>query len=98
MSIRAKGTSISPRLRSMARLTEQDIENRKAAAGKFGFILGAVAAVLAFGIELFISPKPLTAMSTLTAALMAALNVPLGIALGLLGERMTRQVEDEDPR
>ena len=82
----------------MRNLNDAEIEERKNAAGKFGFILGCIAAVLAFGIELFIAPKPISPMTALTAALMAALNVPFGIALGLLGERMTRrQVDDREP-
>jgi hypothetical protein len=83
----------------MRDLNEQEIDVRKSAAGRFGFVLGCVAAVLAFAIELFIAPKPLSPMTMLTAGLMAALNVPLGIVLGLLGERMTRrQVDDESRR
>lgn len=76
--------------------TEEEIAARKQLAGKFGFILGCVAAVFAFGIELFLAPKPLTTMPVITAALMAAINVPLGITLGLVGERMTRHRPDED--
>ena len=80
----------------MRDLNDDEIETRKAASGRFGFILGCVAAVLAFGIELFVAPKPLVPMTIVTAALMAALNVPLGIVLGLLGERMTRQTIDDN--
>jgi len=76
-------------------LNEAEIDVRKSAAGRFGFILGCIAAVLALGIELFIASKPLQPMTVLTAALMAALNVPFGIVLGLLGERMTRQRIDD---
>ena len=75
----------------MSPLTDDDLEARKNAAGRFGFLLGCVAAVLAFAVELLIAPKPLTGLSVLTAGLMAALNVPLGIAIGLVGERMTRK-------
>jgi hypothetical protein len=82
----------------MADPTDKEIEARKGMAGKFGFILGCVAAVLAFAIELFIAPKPLTGMSVLTAALMAAINVPMGIVLGLVGERMTRGKGDDDAK
>lgn len=80
---------------TMRDLSDGEIEARKAASGRFGFILGCIAAVLAFGIELFVAPKPLSPMTILTAALMAALNLPLGIALGLLGERMSRQQIDD---
>jgi drug/metabolite transporter (DMT)-like permease len=83
---------------SLRDLTEKEIAERKSAAGRFGFILGCIAAVLAFGIELFIAPKPISGVTALTAALMAALNVPFGIALGLLGERMTRRpIDDRRP-
>ena len=82
-------------LREMSDLDESEIEGRKNAAGKFGFILGCIAAVLAFVIELFIAPKPMSLMTVLTAALMAALNVPFGIALGLIGERLTRRHMDD---
>jgi hypothetical protein len=80
----------------MPDFNEDEIEARKGAAGRFGFILGCVATVLAFGIELFVAPKPLLPMTIVTAGLMAALNVPLGIVLGLIGERMTRQKIDDD--
>ncbi|HEY6220799.1 MAG TPA: hypothetical protein VIV65_12170 [Gemmatimonadaceae bacterium] len=75
----------------MSPLTDDEVEGRKNAAGRFGFVLGCVAAVLAFGVELFIAPKPLMGLSVLTAGLMAALNVPLGIAIALVGEKMTRK-------
>ena len=83
---------------SMRDLNDEEIEARKSASGRFGFILGCVATMLAFGIELFVAPKPLAPMTILTAALMAALNVPLGIAFGLLGERMSRQKVDDETR
>jgi hypothetical protein len=76
---------------------DQEIKTRKDAAGRFGFALGCVAAVAALAINLFRAPRPWTVYSLALAVLMAALNVPLGIALGLLGERMTRPRKD-DPR
>lgn len=82
----------------MRDLNPDEIERRQDAARRFGLVLGAVAAVLAFGIELFIAPKPLFPKIVLTAALMAALNIPLGIALGLLGERVTREKVDDGNR
>jgi hypothetical protein len=80
----------------MRELNDDEIESRKAASGRFGFILGCIAAVLAFGIELFVAPKPLLPMTILTAGLMAALNVPMGIVFGLLGERLSRQKIDDN--
>ena len=74
----------------MKQLTEEEIRSRKALAGKFGFVLGCVAALLALVINLMRVPRPFSMMAVVIAVLMAALNVPLGIGLGLLGERMTR--------
>jgi hypothetical protein len=70
--------------------TNDEIRSRKAAAGKFGFILGCIAAIAALAINLYRTPRPLATTPVLLAVLMAALNIPLGIGLGLLGERLTR--------
>jgi len=72
---------------------EKLIKTRKSAAGRFGFILGCIAAIVALSINLYRAPRPLTVSSVILATLMAALNVPLGIAFGLLGEVMTRPDE-----
>jgi hypothetical protein len=48
------------------------------------------AAVAAVTINLIRAPRPYSAISLILAVLMAALNVPFGIMLGLLGERLTR--------
>jgi len=69
---------------------DQEIKARQGLAGRFGFILGCVAAVAAASINLWRAPRPFTVASVALAVLMAALNVPIGIALGLLGERLTR--------
>lgn len=66
------------------------IKARIDAAGRFGFILGCIAAVAAVTINLIRSPRPYALIDLLLAVLMAALNVPFGIMLGLLGERLTR--------
>ncbi len=71
-------------------LDERQLKARQHTAGKFGFVLGCIAAVLALGINLRMAPKPISALSLTLAVLLSALNVPLGIALGLLGERMSR--------
>ena len=72
---------------------EKLIKARKSAAGRFGFILGCIAAIVAASINFYRAPRPLTISAVILAILMAALNVPLGIAFGLLGEAMTRPDE-----
>jgi hypothetical protein len=72
---------------------DQQIRARQSVAGRFGFVLGCVAAVAAATINLWRAPRPFTVASVALAVLMAALNVPFGIALGLLGERLTRPRE-----
>jgi hypothetical protein len=69
---------------------DSEIKDRQNLAGRFGCILGCIAAVAALAINLWRSPRPFSLQSILLAVLMAALNIPLGIALGLLGERFTR--------
>ena len=66
------------------------IKARIDAAGRFGFTLGCVAAVAAVTINLIRAPRPYSFVSLVLAILMAALNLPFGIMLGLLGERLTR--------
>jgi hypothetical protein len=66
------------------------IKARIDAAGRFGFTLGCIAAVAAVTINLIRAPRPYSLISLVLAVLMAALNVPFGIMLGLLGERLTR--------
>jgi hypothetical protein len=72
---------------------EKQIKARKSVAGRFGFVLGCMAALVAVSINLYRAPRPLTFSSVTLAVLMAALNLPLGIAFGLLGEVMTRPEE-----
>ena len=66
------------------------IRARQDAAGRFGFVLGCIACVAAIAINLWNSPHPWEWTGLALAVLMAALNVPLGIFLGLLGEKLTR--------
>ena len=66
------------------------IKARQDAAGRTGFILGCFAAVAAFIINLTRTERPYEFLSLLVAVLMAALNVPVGIALALLAEKWTR--------
>jgi hypothetical protein len=70
------------------------IKARQDASGRFGFILGCLCAVTALSINLWRTPRPWSWQTLAVAALMAALNVPIGIALGLMGERMTRPPRD----
>jgi len=69
---------------------DADAKARQSLAGRFGFVLGCIAAVAAATINLWRAPRPFTLASVALAVLMAALNIPFGIALGLLGERITR--------
>lgn len=66
------------------------IKARQSVAGRFGFILGCIAAATAIGINLYRAPRPWDWLAVMLAVLMAALNMPLGIMLGLLGEKLTR--------
>lgn len=66
------------------------IKARIDTAGRFGFALGIIAAIAAVAINLWNAPRPWEWSGLVLAILMAALNVPLGIFIGLLGEKMTR--------
>ena len=66
------------------------IQYRQQRVGKFGFILGCVAAVIALAINLYRAPRPLSFPSLVISVLLAALNMPIGIMLGLWGEKLTR--------
>jgi len=72
------------------RRVDPAIEARKFAAGRLGFILGCLVAVLGFSVNAYRAPRPFGWVSALTLFLIAALNIPLGIGLALLAERMTR--------
>ena len=64
---------------------------RTQAAGRIGFAMGCVAAIVAAGINFYRAPRPVTPGIGALILLVAALNIPLGIAIGLLGERLTRR-------
>lgn len=66
------------------------IKARQDAAGRFGFALGCIAAVAAVVINLWRAPRPWEWTGLALAVLMAALNIPLGIFIGLVGEKVTR--------
>jgi len=67
------------------------VRERKQVAGRIGFGMGCVAAAVAAIINFLRAPRPLTLGLVILILLMAALNIPIGIALGLLGERVTRR-------
>jgi hypothetical protein len=67
-----------------------EFQARKQTAGRVGFAMGCVAAVVAAAINFARAPRPLTLGVTLLIVIVAALNIPLGIAVGLIGERLSR--------
>jgi hypothetical protein len=69
---------------------EEMIKARQNVAGRFGFILGCIAAVVAVSLNVLRAPHPMSFVSLAMAVLMAALNMPIGIMLGLFGENATR--------
>jgi hypothetical protein len=76
---------------------EAVIKARQDVAGRFGFILGCIASIAAVSINLYRTPRPYELVPMALAVLMAALNMPIGIGLGLLGERVTRPRDLRDP-
>jgi NhaP-type Na+/H+ or K+/H+ antiporter len=66
---------------------------RKQTAGRVGFAMGCIAAIVAAAINFARAPRPVSPGITLLIVLVAALNIPLGIAIGLLGERLSRRVQ-----
>ncbi|MFL5613900.1 MAG: hypothetical protein ACJ796_09605 [Gemmatimonadaceae bacterium] len=66
---------------------------RRQTAGRVGFAMGCIAAVVAAIINFVRAPRPLSGGIALLIVLVAALNIPLGIAIGLLGERLSRRAE-----
>lgn len=80
------------------RRPDPKIEARKAVAGRLGCILGCLVAVIGFGVNAYRAPRPFGWISMLTLALIAALNVPLGIGLALLAEKATRSKKNDRSR
>ena len=66
------------------------IASRQSAAGRAGFALGCLAAIITSVINLMRAPRPLSLGVVILSLLIAALNIPLGIALALLVERLSR--------
>jgi hypothetical protein len=64
---------------------------RKQVAGRIGFAMGCIAALVAAVVNLLRAPRPISIGLVLLILLVAALNVPLGIAMGLLGEKLSRK-------
>ena len=69
------------------------LQARRQTAGRVGFAMGCVAAIVAAIVNFVRAPRPIAAGIALLIVLVAALNIPLGIAIGLLGERLTRRTE-----
>jgi hypothetical protein len=72
---------------------DAELRARKQTAGRVGFAMGCIAAMVAAAINFVRAPRPVSPGVTLLIVLVAALNIPLGIAIGLLGERLSRRVE-----
>jgi len=72
-----------------------EIAARKQVAGRIGFVMGCIAAIVAIAINVMRAPRPYSWGLVALIVLVAALNVPLGIAMGLLGERLSRRSSDE---
>jgi len=72
-----------------------EIAARKQAAGRIGFGMGCIAATVAIVINLIRAPRPVSVGLVLLVILVALLNVPIGIAMGLLGERLSRRSSEE---
>ena len=70
-----------------------DFTARRQMAGRVGFIMGCIAAIVAAAINFVRAPRPVSPGIALLIVLVAALNIPLGIAIGLVGERLSRRVE-----
>lgn len=79
---------------AVAREPQDSVQKaRRQTAGRVGFIMGCIAAVVAATINFARAPRPLSPGIGLLIVLVAALNIPLGIAVGLLGERLSRRAE-----
>jgi NhaP-type Na+/H+ or K+/H+ antiporter len=70
---------------------DAELHARKQTAGRVGFAMGCVAAIVAAAINFARAPRPVSPGIALLVVLVAALNIPLGIAIGLLGERLSRK-------
>ena len=68
-----------------------EINARKQVAGRIGFTLGCIAAIVAAVLNFSRMPRPLAFSTLLLIVLVSALNIPFGIAMGLLGERLSRR-------
>jgi hypothetical protein len=68
-----------------------ELNARKQVAGRIGFTLGCIAAIVAAVVNFARVPRPLAFSMLLLIVLVSALNIPFGIAMGLLGERLTRR-------
>ncbi|HXT14107.1 MAG TPA: hypothetical protein VN706_00665 [Gemmatimonadaceae bacterium] len=69
---------------------DAQIKSRQQLAGKFGFILGCVASVAALGLNFYWKGVPEEFIGLAFYVLIAALNMPIGIMIGLLFEKWSR--------
>ena len=72
---------------------DPQLDARRQTAGRVGFIMGCIAAMVAAAINFVRAPRPVSPGIAVLIVLVAALNIPLGIAIGLLGERLSRRAE-----
>ena len=66
------------------------IKARQNVAGKFGLVLGCVAAIVAMTLNFYWNGLPSDFIALAFYVLIAALNLPIGISLGLLFEKWSR--------
>jgi hypothetical protein len=66
------------------------VAERQNIAGRAGFALGCLAFAITSVLNLMRAPRPLSLGVVILSLLIAALNIPLGIGLALLVERLTR--------
>lgn len=79
-------------------LDKATIAERRQRAGRTGFILGVVAALIGGSFNLWRAWGRLTLGASLILTLVALLNVPLFIGLALLAERMSRDTSGAGDR
>jgi hypothetical protein len=69
---------------------DAQIRYRQQVAGKFGFIIGCAAAIIAVTLNFYWNGLPADFVGLAFYVLIAALNLPIGIGIGLLFEKWSR--------